>query len=311
MNGYRLFYGITPPKRTNSLERLQEIAAVQSSRIESLAPDALVVYDIQDESARITNERPFPFLETLAPEEYCSSFLTVQAPAIIYQSVGKYTPESFGKWLQAVHPKQLVLVGAPSKQQQLQCSLANAYALCKELLPETQLGGIVIPERHTRKGDEHERVWNKIEAGCSFFISQCVYSLESTYNFLSDYKVMGSQRGKALQPIIFTLTPCASEQTMAFMEWLGISIPNWIKNELLLTDNMLEVSVERCLMIAQSLSDFCIRNDIPFGFNIESVSIRKQEIEASMHLFLEIKHLLEKLPFSVNSFSKGDLERVD
>lgn len=77
------------------------------------------------------------------------------------------------------------------------------------------------------------------------------------------------------------------------MEWLGIYIPDPLKKLLTNSDNMLEKSVEICLDIARELTAFCMEKDIPFGFNIESVAIRKQEIEASVYMTRRINALLE------------------
>ena len=68
------------------------------------------------------------------------------------------------------------------------------------------------------------------------------------------------------------------------MEWLGIHIPDQLKEELRAADDMLEKSVNVCLEIASELTEFCIERSIPFGFNIESVAIRKAEIEASVDM---------------------------
>ena len=56
-----LLYGITPPKSETSAERVTEIAEKTLARLHALDIDALVVYDVQDESARTSEERPFPF----------------------------------------------------------------------------------------------------------------------------------------------------------------------------------------------------------------------------------------------------------
>lgn len=290
-----LLYGITPPKRSNSLEKLNEIAAVQNERIAGLFPDALVVYDIQDESCRTEIERPFPFLETLTPEDYLKTHLSgIQTPGIIYHSVAHQPEAEFRQWLLRNQPDALVLVGSPSGSSQNALTLQRAYEIRQELAADLPLGGIVIPERHSRKGDEHLRVWSKIDAGCSFFISQCVYSVESTKNFLSDYHCHARQQGKEPVPVIFTLTPCGSEQTLHFMKWLGIAVPDWIRNELLYAADMLECSLKICLSIAEELSAFCRERAIPFGFNIESVSIRRQEIDASIALAKEVGILLQE-----------------
>ena len=67
LTGIRL-YGIAPPKLASDPERLREIAAQQVARLRVLAPDGVVVYDIQDEPGRGGQARPFPFLPTVDPE---------------------------------------------------------------------------------------------------------------------------------------------------------------------------------------------------------------------------------------------------
>ena len=62
-----LLYGITPPKSETSPERTAEIAGKTIARLIPLDFDALVVYDVQDESARTAEERPFPFLKAFDP----------------------------------------------------------------------------------------------------------------------------------------------------------------------------------------------------------------------------------------------------
>ena len=67
--GIRL-YGIAPPKLASAPDRLREIAAEQVARLRLLAPEGLVVYDIQDEPGRGGEARPFPFLPTVDPDVY-------------------------------------------------------------------------------------------------------------------------------------------------------------------------------------------------------------------------------------------------
>ena len=50
-------YGITPPKKNNTLEKINEVARKQIERINSLDIDGLVLYDLQDEKDEI--ERAF------------------------------------------------------------------------------------------------------------------------------------------------------------------------------------------------------------------------------------------------------------
>src|SRR5688572_13158156 len=85
------FYGITPPKRAIGNEALQTLVEAQLARISSLAPDGLVVYDIEDESSRTDVPRPFPFLPTIDAATYADSMLRELAvPKIIYRPVARF-----------------------------------------------------------------------------------------------------------------------------------------------------------------------------------------------------------------------------
>jgi len=61
-----------------------------------LAPDGLVVYDIQNEPGRSGQPRPFPFLPTVSPEVYAYTELAELAtPKIVYRCVGAQPRELF------------------------------------------------------------------------------------------------------------------------------------------------------------------------------------------------------------------------
>ena len=85
---------------------------------------------------------------------------------------------------------------------------------------------------------------------------------------------------------------CGSAKTLAFLKWLGVGVPRWLENSLLHADDTLAESYEHCLANARDLIAFCRRLGMPFGFLVESVSIRKVEIEASVALAGELNGLL-------------------
>ena len=102
LTGIRL-YGIAPPKLATEPERLREIAAQHVSRLRALAPDGLVIYDIQDEPGRNGQARPFPFLPTVEPEVYAYGALAQLAiPKIVYRCVGAHSREVFSGWMDSV-----------------------------------------------------------------------------------------------------------------------------------------------------------------------------------------------------------------
>jgi len=292
-----LFYGLTPPKINTEDDKIRMIADKQVERLKGLEIDGLVLYDIQDESSRTDSPRPFPFMPTLSPDYYSDKYLNdLQIPKIIYKSVGKYTADEFKSWIKqnSDNIDCSVFVGSPSKNQVSYLSLTDAYKINQDSNSSIILGGVAIPERHNRKGDEHIRLFDKVDKGCSFFISQCVYSVNNTKDFLSDYYYTSIETNQDLVPIIFTLTPCGSLKTLQFMEWLGIDIPKWLNNDLKHSNNILFKSIDICKNIAIEILDYSVSKNLPIGFNIESVAIRKEEIDASIELLKDIKGLMNK-----------------
>lgn len=299
LSSMRLTYGITPPKLSTPEPRRREIARVQAGRIASLPVDALIVYDLQDESSRTDVERPFPFLQAIDPLEYAYDYLDgVARPKIVYRSVSGMQAPTLVAWLRRLQGLggAAVLVGAPSKTQRVSLQLADAYRAVRAELPELPLGGVVIAERHEARGGEDERLLNKLEQGCSFFVSQAVYSVTATKNLLSDLHYRCQDSGRAPPPLLLTLSPCGSKKTLDFLAWLGISVPRWLQNELLHAHDILAKSIELSALAFAELYDFAIDKGIQLGCNVESVSLQKAEIEASVELVNRVATLMGRPP---------------
>jgi 5,10-methylenetetrahydrofolate reductase len=286
-DGDFVLFAITPPRQSTPAERLPEIARATIERLAHLDLDGLVLYDIDDESSRNPAERPFPFSATVDPSEYRAEHLQAwRAPAIVYRAVGKYQREELRTWLSAQDPCRTltVLVGAASSGATPPVSLADAQALRTEVNPDLLLGGVAIPERHSRRENEHLRLIAKQEGGCGFFVSQVVYDVNAVKNLVSDYRYECESRGLAPVPIVFTFSVCGSMKTLEFLRWLGVDVPRWIENDLRHSTNPLAASLEQAQASAVELIDFCRRLGVPCGLNVESVSIRREEIEASVDL---------------------------
>lgn len=289
-------YGLAPPKQATPPEQLENIVAQQLDRLGALAIDGLVVYDIQDEAERISAPRPFPFLPTLDPEAYAHRHLErLPVGKIVYRCVQRDTPHSFVEWLRRASatgaPRLAVLVGAPSRRADLGLPLTSAYALAKEHAPDLVLGGIAIAERHAQSSNEHERILAKTERGCRFFVTQAIYDVTSTKSLLSDYALALRAKGDAPRPIVLTFSPCGSLKTLAFMQWLGVVFPRWLENELRFAADPLVKSLDLCERILLELWEYAREKGIPIGVNVESVSIRKAEIEASVELFQRLRRV--------------------
>ena len=291
-----LLYGITPPKVGHTQEEIDAIAKKHIERISPLPIDGLVLYDIQDESDRTNEKRPFPFIKTLNPCEYSKKYLQdLGIPRVVYRAVGNYTKETLSDWLEETKASQVhsVFVGAASHEQKNPISLKDAYALKREVNDNLCLGGILIPERHMVKHDEHMRVFSKTDNSCEYFITQCVYNVHAAKTFLTDYVKFAKENNKDIVPIIFTLTPCGSAKTLDFMKWLGINIPNYLEEDLKQSGDILHDSVKLSRDIFEELYKFGKRHGVPVGCNVESVAIRKSEIEASIELLHEIQDIIK------------------
>ncbi len=290
-----LTYGITPPKAETGPERTAEIAQRTLARLQPLDIDALIVYDVQDESARTPEERPFPFLNAHDPFDFASRYLgALEIPKIIYRPAGKFTGAELSRWLDDLQAHQFypVFVGVPAPDFVVKTTLKEAYALWKKHEASSVIGAVTIPERHQALRDEDKRILDKAASGVSYFVSQCILNVDYAKKIVDDLCLTCRERQVPPPAIIFTLTACGSLKTLHFMEWLGIHIPEDLKEELKHADDMLERSVKVCLDNAAELMAFCAERCVPFGFNIESVAIRKDEIEASVDLVRQIGAML-------------------
>ena len=292
-----VLYGMTPPKENTAIEKVKDIASKHLDRIKKLDIDGIVLYDIQDESARNGESRPFPFLPTFEPQKYSSNFLQeLDLPKVLFQCVGKHDEISLKNWMnQNDNNGDLsVFVGNSSRDIVTEVSMEKAFELRREFNHNMLVGGVAIPERHYIKHDEHIRMHNKINNGVSFFTTQAVYNVEASKNMLSEYYYYAKANNLEMVPVMMTFSPCGSEKTMEFMKWLGIHFPKWLKNDLIHSQDILGASVDTCLRTFRELVDFSLKKGIPIGANIESVSIRKDEIDASVELLENVKDILNK-----------------
>jgi 5,10-methylenetetrahydrofolate reductase len=313
-----LFFSFAPPKITTEESQLLAIVERQIDRIGELDVDGLILYDIKDESERTAEKRTFPFIPTIAPEDYVKHHLSrLQTPKIIYKSIANHTLEMFVDWLQENNDlEHVVFVGASSNKQihQTGFSLADAYELRRKHFADVLLGGVTIPERHSKKGDEHKRIFGKMQKGCSFFVSQCVYNVHDTKNLLSDYYYDSVDNGYSMSPTLFTLSPCGSLKTLEFMKWLGIEVPTWLYNELKHSRDILDASIKMSLQIAEEIFEFAGSKQIPIGFNVESISNKKDEIAATIEILNGLSKLVANVrtpKVQVNALQTGKLNGVE
>ncbi|MFF4754193.1 methylenetetrahydrofolate reductase [Streptomyces sp. NPDC002514] len=236
-----LLFGITPPRLSNTPERIREITAATLARLESLDVDGLALYDIDDESDRNPAQRPFPYLPTIDPAVYHADYLGKwNRPVVVYRCVGKYSQTELRTWLRTADADRLlgVFVGASSKGKAVRTGLSEAQDLRRDVRPDLLLGGVAITERP----EEHLRLVAKQVAGCAYFISQVIYSADAAKSMVSDYYYACRERDLEPRPVLLTLSVCGSVKTLAFLQWLGVDVPRWLENSLRHADDTLAES---------------------------------------------------------------------
>jgi hypothetical protein len=285
-------YGTTPPRASAAPEDIELAASKLIARVDGLPLDGVVVYDVQDESERTSQERPFPFLPTIDPRFYSRLLQReLEVPAVNYKYVGQTSEESWVSWLnETAHTyalNNLVLVGKPSSKSPVDGGGLNLGGATRAASahPAFSVGGVAIAERHGAERSESQNLLRKAENGCNFFISQAIYQPERTVRLLRDYQRDCCELGVAPRRVFLTFTPVGREKTMEFIKWLGIAIAPETEAAILGAENPLSKSIEICCTALRRILDEPYVDDIPLGLNIESVSIKKEEADASVDMF--------------------------
>lgn len=293
----RLSYAIAPPNQSTPVERRREIAASQSALIRSLPIDAVLVYDVRDEATRSQAPRPFPFKPKVDSLAYALDDLQIgPVPRVVYRAVSDLAEVELTRFVDRVAARggQAVLVGAASATTAASMTLSRAYALCRARRPELALGGVVIAERHRARGGEDLRVWRKMTEGCRFFVSQTVWSVRDTRRLLFDLATRAAREGCPLPALSLTVSPCGSPQTLAFLEWLGVLVPPLIERELTSAKDMLARSVDLATEAFAEVRDYARSLGMSVGANVESLTARPAEVEASIELLRRVAALVPR-----------------
>lgn len=287
-------YGSTPPRAGTAPEIVARAARKLARRARRLPIDGLVVYDVQDESDRTSEPRPFPFLPTMEPRVYARMLQELTgAAAITYKSVVAMTEASWQAWLRETRQDYgigyLSLVGSATPNPPPDAlPIDRAIQIAAAHGGGFTLGGVVIAERHAPPYappfNESQRLLHKAAQGCRFFISQVVYDPSATIRLLGDYAEDCRRLGVAPRRIVLTFSPCGRPKTMEFLKWLGVAITPATERAILDDPAPFARSIQICCDHLRAILDHPYIEQIPLGINIESVSIHKDEIDASADL---------------------------
>ena len=285
-----LLYGTTPPRLGTPGVNVAAAAEKLAARLTGLPLDGVVVYDIQDETGRTHVPRPFPFVGTIDPREYARHF---QLPTIVYKALGRIDEAGWRGWLAESkgNVEFLSVVGRPASAVPYPLPLSHAIRIAAGT-QDFVVGGVLIAERHDDSRSEAARLLAKGLEGCGYFISQTVYHAPPTQRLLADY--LRDCRGAGTPPkrIVLTFAPCGREKTLAFIRWLGVNVSAETERAILAAANPLARSIQICRDNLRRILDGAYASHIPLGINVESVSINRDEIDASIDLFHALQEVL-------------------
>jgi len=308
--GLALFGTVPPPKKL-LMTQVNSIASCVAESIKSIQADGVLVYDIQDDTSRNGEERPFPFFQTHEPRLYAQlleKYASNCNPIIYHAMIPGQTANEFKEWANETArefgAKNIVLVGGKCLSGETILSVIEASKqIMERRSQDIFLGGIVIPERHRDAGNEHERLLEKTANGIGFYTSQVVYNADNAIWLLRDYDQLCKHQNKDPARLVFTFAPFGSDNTVQFMKWLGVELPEGTVKRVLSRRDLkgrVEESIEICWENWKRILDASkrLKISVPIGFSVESVSKSKTEQDAAVQLF---KILKEEMDFYYTS----------
>lgn len=305
-------YGTTPPRADVPPERLHRAASRLAERVADLNLDGIIVYDVQDESSRTVEPRPFPYLPTTDSRLYARLLEeTTNKPTVTYKCVGQVAEPDWARWLDETNGEYglrcLALVGRASSRSadgagagsgaphSHGITLTQALERASAHPAAYLLGGVVIPERHTAIRSESHRLVGKADAGCQFFTSQAVYDPAATIRLCRDYADDCQVLGVSPKRLILTFTPCGRPETLRFLQWLGVGVPESVQQAILSSPTPIDASIGACAESLRAVLESGVGSRVPLGINVESVSIRREEIDASIALFSKLQEIVAEM----------------
>src|SRR5258706_10831251 len=101
-------------------------------------------------------------------------------------------------------------------------------------------------------------------------------------------------RGAGVEPrrIVLSFAPAGREKTFAFLRWLGVNVAAETERAILGAARPLAKSIEICCDNLRRILEQPYASKLPLGINVESVSINRDEIDASVDLFHALREVL-------------------
>ncbi len=291
--------------------------------VDNCNPDALVIYDIQDEPCVDGKARPFKFIKKEQADIF-ANFIGKQFPLnpiILYRALPEKTtkPELseierktvIDTWMNDTiikrNQKTLVWIGGNSRRlPQINSSTPADYIneQIKTKYKDLMSGSVCLPER----GDiETDLMTKRTQNNCKFFITQMVYNYELFEKVVVDYVNKCLSVGIEPVRIIFNFALFGEEKSIEFMKCLGVKFSDEVlhkistevidKTEI----NYIKCSMDICqdlftkLLILRKKINEKKHINLKIGFSVDVVTGNKAEFDRSIDLYKLLNRIMMEL----------------
>ncbi len=299
-----VLYEVVPPDRSAPRETVGDQAAYVSRLLADHEIDAVNVPEIRNEERQ--DDQVTGLLEKYDPRQFGRTVSDVidGDVDILVNHVVVYdeTPDQrewFGATYDEFGIENVVLVGGESSDVEYPGpGVTDAAELARDVGDERDvdacLGGITIPSRRRDDFDEPQRMLHKQRHGIEFFTSQVIYEPTTTRELLLDYDAACREADIEPAPIFLSFAPITGRKDIRFLEWLGIDIPEDVREWVLAPrSNPTHRSVRVAEHVLYDILSFVDRQElsVPIGINVEH--IMRYNFEASELLLDRLTSLLD------------------
>ena len=279
-----VLYELLPPPQNLTKADLHKSFSLFADYFEKYSIDAVNIPEVREEvrnGMRKTTElvKLDPAIVSLYLQRYGVEDIIINKPVVydVWEEQKKWLSQAYENGIQ-----NFIFVGGESSAISYPgISVSDATKKVTEELrsefPEVAIGGITIPTR----AQEVKRLVKKTQAGTEFFTSQVIYESESVKQLLKSYWEICRLKNIKPQTIFLSFAPIASYSDVELLTWLGVEIPQIIRQELKIGWlGMAERSFKICENILLDVLSYLKENNIqvPVGLNIEHISRRNFEL---------------------------------
>jgi len=281
-----IFYEIIPPALADDEElndRLKLVAEVAG------LVDVINIPEIREEVAR--GARNAKLRARMEPREFAKVIRDkYQLETVVNRVTVHDQVEIQTAWLRECAAKfgvqDLILVGGESAAfTYAGPNVLQAARMARAASPGFLLGGITIPSRKS----EAERVLAKLDAGIEFFTTQVLLESSHTIALLQALEGVKTR-------LILSFTPLSHPRDLAFLEWLGVSVPENVAQLFSRVDER-EEAVKRSIALAKTIleevCDFVTPRSPAIGIQVERIT--KRNSATALQMLVELSEFYPAL----------------